>query len=310
MSPQRGGGGGGRARRVYGHAGYGLHPDEVEPDLVKRVTDRLGALFGDGKYFPLTVKGWENLTESPSLLVSNHSGGTTVLDLWGLGVAWYQHFQDSRALHALAHDIIFSVEGVARAFGRLGVLRAHPQIGERVLREWRRDLIVCPGGDRDVWRPYRDRYRVHFSGRKGYARLALRAGVPIVPVAHAGAHETLVVLTDGARLARSLRLPELFRAEIFPIHLSFPWGLGVGPFPHLPPPTHLRYRFGPPIFPPAGWTGGEDPPEDMVLAHDEAVRAALQQQLDQLLEEAEPFQQRAARLGREMRRKFRLRRGE
>jgi hypothetical protein len=103
-----------------------------------------------------------------------------------------------------------------------------------------------------------------------------------VPVANAGAHETLVVLTDGRPVARALRLPELARAEIFPIHLSLPWGLAVGPWPHLPTPARLRYRIGPPILPPAGLAPGADPPEELVQAVDAEVRAAVQRLLDEL----------------------------
>ncbi|MEO1272317.1 MAG: hypothetical protein AAFX99_29825, partial [Myxococcota bacterium] len=55
-----------------------------------------------------------------------------------------------------------------------------------------------------------------------------------------------MVLTDGRRLARRLGLPALARAEIFPVHLSLPWVLGIGPLPHLPLPVMLRYTFGPP----------------------------------------------------------------
>ncbi|HRG98734.1 MAG TPA: hypothetical protein PLR99_20925, partial [Polyangiaceae bacterium] len=73
---------------------------------------------------------------------------------------------------------------------------------------------------------------------------ALEARVPIVPVAHAGAHETLRVLTDGHRFARAVGLQRFARAEIFPVHLSLPWGLAIGPWPHIPLPTTLRYRFG------------------------------------------------------------------
>jgi len=166
------------------------------------------------------------------------------------------------------------------------VLRAQPELGYRVLKEWRRDLLVMPGGDVDVWRPYSERYKVKFAGRTGYARLALKAGVPIVPLANAGAHETLRVLTDGAPLARWLRLPKLFRASIFPVSLTIPWGLTIGPWPHLPPPTRLRYKIGPAILPEGGFCEpGEEPSRERVAAYDERVRAAMQDLLDQLRDE-------------------------
>src|ERR1700749_1055823 len=121
--------------------------------------------------------------------------------------------------------------------------------------------MVMPGGDLDTWRPYSQRYRVRFSGRTGYARTALRAGVPIVPMANAGAHETLIVLSDGRRLAKALHLQELARASIWPVHLSLPWGLAIGPWPHIPVAALPRYRIGPAVPPPAQGGPGDEPRE-------------------------------------------------
>ncbi len=131
----------------------------------------------------------------------------------------------------MAHELILATQATGRFFARRGVMRGSRELARAVLQEWRRDLMVMPGGDVDTWRPYRARYQVRFGGRSGYARLALEARVPIVPLAHAGAHSTLVVLSDGARLARALRLPEIARARIWPVHLSLPWGLAIGPWP-------------------------------------------------------------------------------
>jgi 1-acyl-sn-glycerol-3-phosphate acyltransferase len=252
----------------------------------------MALLFGsERKYFRVDVKGWENVPAAPVLLVSNHSGGTTILDTWGLGFAWHTHFAVQRPLHVLAHEMVFSFARIGRVFAKAGVLRAHPELGLKVLREWRRDLLVMPGGDVDVWRPYKERYKVKFAGRRGYARLALKAGVPIVPIANAGAHETLHVLTDGAAVARLLRFPELFRASIFPVSLSFPWGLTIGPWPHLPPPARLRYRIGPAVYPEGGFCApGVEPSSEAVAAYDARVQAAIQSLLDELeAEEAEPL---------------------
>ena len=67
-------------------------------------------------------------------------------------------------------------------------------------------LIVYPGGDHEVFRPWSERNRIDFGGRRGLVRLALRQQVPMVPAVSIGAHETLVVLTRGESVARFLRL--------------------------------------------------------------------------------------------------------
>ena len=105
--------------------------------------------------------------------------------------------------------------------------------------------------------------------------------MPIVPVAHEGAHSTLIVLSSGRRLAKVLGLPGLMRASIWPVHLSLPWGLAVGPWPHIPTPARFRYRIGAPVMPPAP-APGEEPGEDRVREHDRRVQAALQGLLDEL----------------------------
>jgi 1-acyl-sn-glycerol-3-phosphate acyltransferase len=265
----------------------GLHPEDFDAAYTGGIIERMKLLFGEKhRYFRVSVQGWENVPPAPVLVVSNHSGGTSIPDAWGLGFAWHTHFAMKRPLHVLAHELVFAIHAVGRMFARAGVLRAQPELGYRVLKEWRRDLLVMPGGDVDVWRPYSERYKVKFAGRTGYARLALKAGVPIVPLANAGAHETLRVLTDGAPLARWLRLPKLFRASIFPVSLTIPWGLTIGPWPHLPPPTRLRYKIGPAIFPEGGFCEpGEEPSRERVAAYDERVRAAMQDLLDRLRDE-------------------------
>jgi 1-acyl-sn-glycerol-3-phosphate acyltransferase len=270
----------------------GRDPDDFDEAYVRKMIERMKLLFGKRhRYFRVEVRGWEHVPDAPVMVVSNHSGGTSIPDAWGLGFAWHTHFDVKRPLHVMAHELVFSVEPLGRMFARAGVLRAQPELGHKVLTEWRRDLLVMPGGDVDVWRPYTERYKVKFAGRKGYARLALKAGVPIVPLANAGAHETLRVLTDGAPLARFLHFPQLFRASIFPVSLSIPWGLTIGPWPHIPPPTHLRYRIGAPVLPEGGFCGpGEVPSDERVDAYDARVQAAIQGLLDELAaEETEPM---------------------
>lgn len=265
---------------------WGDDPAQYDPAAVRATVARAQKLFGVGRYFDLDIQGWERLPEAPSLLVSNHSGGTSIPDVWGLMVGWYLRVGAVRPLHALAHEIILATPATARFFGRRGVLRAKPENAWRALVEHRRDVLVLPGGDRDAWRPYARRWEVEFAGRMGYARLALRAGSPVVPVAHAGAHQTLMVLSDGLRFARAVGLPRLFRAEIWPVHLSLPWGLAVGPWPHIPLPARMSYRIGAPIDPRRFGAPGEDPSHDAVRALDAEVRGVIQAMLTDLRDAA------------------------
>jgi hypothetical protein len=71
-----------------------------------------------------------------------------------------------------------------------------------------------------------------------------------VPIASCGAHEALVILWDGAPLARWLGVDRRLRLATFPISLSVPWGLWVGPLPgYLPLPTRITLRILPPSLP-------------------------------------------------------------
>lgn len=269
----------------HGHLPWGTRPERYDPEAVAKTLESIGKLFGPGRYFDTRAVGFENVPPSPALIVSNHSGGTTIPDAWGFLASWYRHFGVGRPIHPLAHEIILSTKLTGEFFEARGVLRGGHHVALKALRDFGDDVMVMPGGDLDTWRPWRDRYKVQFGGRVGYARLALKAGVPIVPVANAGAHDTLIVLTDGRRFAELIGLKKFARASIFPIHLSLPWGLAVGPWPHIPPPMRLRYRVGAAIEVPQGLSPDEEPPEDLVRDLDATVQRAVQTLLDELKRE-------------------------
>ncbi len=268
---------------------WGQDPGEWDPEAVKATKPMMDRIFGPRRYFRVRTTGWENLPESPVMLVSNHSGGTTLVDALGFGWSWIDHFGTTRPLHAMVHDLLLVNRVTGRPLSRVGALRACRANAQRALGEYGRDLVVYPGGDLDTWRPFSQRYQVCFSGRKGYARLALELGVPIVPVAHAGAHESLVVIATGRRIAKAFGLHRLARADVWPVHLSLPWGLAVGPVPHLPVPVRFDYRIGPPVELPESHLPGTRPSDSAIEAYDERVREALQAELDRLRESRRRF---------------------
>lgn len=230
--------------------GYGYDPAAYDVPFAKEVAEKVRHLYGPGKYFDLQMRGLENVPDRPSMIVCNHSGGTVAPDVWGMGIGWYNHFGMGRRLYFLCHELVFTLPFFARQFERIGALRASNDVARRILAAGH-DVLVYPGGDADVWRPYSKRYEIDFQGRSGFARLAKEMNAPIVPVAHAGSHEGLRVLTSGRSFARAVGLHKIARVEIWPVSLSLPWGLALGPLPHIPPPGRYRYLVGKAIDPDA-----------------------------------------------------------
>jgi 1-acyl-sn-glycerol-3-phosphate acyltransferase len=81
-------------------------------------------------------------------------------------------------------------------------------------------------------------------------RLALRCGVPVVPVVAHGGHHAVVVLTRGDRLARAVGLRSV-RINVFPLLAGFPFGVTSILTPPLPMPAQLTLEF----LPALDWDG-------------------------------------------------------
>jgi 1-acyl-sn-glycerol-3-phosphate acyltransferase len=100
------------------------------------------------------------------------------------------------------------------------------------------DVVTFPGGDLDAGRPFYQPRVVRFGDRRGYVKLALETGVPIVPVATIGSHWTYLIAPGGAWLARMLVLPRRLRCDCLPVPLAalvwlpafLAWPLGWLPF--------------------------------------------------------------------------------
>ena len=142
-------------------------------------------------------------------------------------------------------------------------------------------MLVYPGGDYEVHRPSWQGRHVDFGGRKGFLRLALEEGVPIVPVVSIGGQETALFLSRGERLAKGLALDRLFRLKVLPISIAPPWGINVGDMlGHLPLPAKITVEALPPID--LRREFGDDPDLDEVYDH--LVRQ-MQETLDALAAE-------------------------
>lgn len=260
--------------------------DQRDPEFVDVVADAVRELAH--KVFALEVQGLEHLpTEGPALIVANHNGGILPLDGLFTGLAIRDHLGPQRELNFLGHDLLGSDEMGRRLFTKLGVIRADPDCAAAALRRGRL-VLVYPSSELESWRPWSQKDRIVLEGRTGFIRLALKEGVPIVPLVSVGTHEQLVVLARGRRIAKALGLKRILRAEAVPIVFALPWGVTLGYVPYLPLPAQTTLRFGPPIsWPELAPEQAEDP---MVRRRcQEEVRVAMQQMLDELYEGRVPI---------------------
>jgi 1-acyl-sn-glycerol-3-phosphate acyltransferase len=197
-------------------------------------------------WFRMEFDGWENLPDPPVLLVGIHSGAPFVWDAWTVGVQWWRRFGQDRPLHGTAHDVLMAMPLVGRYFRAMGVLPAAPDSMATALAEGR-DVAVWPGGEVDSLRPWIERDRANLAGRKGFVKMAIRAGVSIVPIATVGGADAMPVLIRGDQLSRALRLDKLLRLKVFPIAMSLPWGIAPAALPQFPLPAKIRTRLMPAV---------------------------------------------------------------
>jgi len=150
--------------------------------------------------------------------------------------------------YLLAYDLLFAMPGIGPFLRQLGAVPARTDEAESALVRGA-CVLVYPGGDLEACRPWTQRNKVDFAGRKGFVRLALRCGVPVVPVAAHGGHHAVVVLARGDRLAQAAGLRRL-RINVFPLLAGFPFGVTSVLTPPLPMPAHLTLEF----LPALDWT--------------------------------------------------------
>jgi 1-acyl-sn-glycerol-3-phosphate acyltransferase len=252
--------------------------DERDPDYIRESLPRLWLLAS--LYFRADVRGLGNVPEEgPVLLVGNHSGGNLTPDTGVFTLAFSTYFGVERVFHQLAHNLVLSMPGLSflRKYGTV----AASQDNARKALQAGAAVLVYPGGDYEVHRPSWEGRRVDFGGRKGFLRLALEEGVPIVPVVSIGGQETALFLSRGERLAKLLGLDRAFRLKVLPISVGIPWGLNIGDMlGHLPLPAKITIEALPAID--LRREFGADPDLDEVYDH---VVRQMQETLDALAAE-------------------------
>jgi 1-acyl-sn-glycerol-3-phosphate acyltransferase len=253
-------------------------PSGRDPGYIRRSVRLTWPLIAS--WFRPDVRGLDRIpTQGPVLLVGNHSGGNVAPDTLVFTMAFCRRFGADRPFFQLAHHLVTSAPWLSflRKFGTVEASNEHA----RAALDSGAAVLVYPGGDWETHRPSWHRNRVEFHHREGFVRLALEAGVPIVPVVSIGGQETALFLTRGERAAHALHLDTRFRLKVLPVSLALPWGLDVGDmFGHIPLPAKITIEVLEPID--LDERFGPDPDVDEVYA---AITRLMQSKLDELARE-------------------------
>lgn len=144
------------------------------------------------RYWRVKTKGIENVPGGSCVLVANHAGALP-LDGPILHLALRRERPELADSRWLLEDQVFSAPLIGPLANRLGAVRASPENAHRLLAEGH-PLIVFPEGLSGPGKPFSERYQLQRFGRGGYLKVALRAHVPIVPVAIIGSEESSPLL--------------------------------------------------------------------------------------------------------------------
>lgn len=240
-------------------------------------------------YFRVETSGWQHVPDQGQVLfIGSHNGGLAAPDMFMMMHDWFCRFGVDRPAYGLMHPRVWEVSPpLADLAVKAGALVAHPKMAIAALRQGA-SLLIYPGGGEDAFRPYTLRHKIYFAGRKAFIRIALREQVTIVPAISYGAHDTLIVLADLYQQVKQLHewgMPWLLGIDpvVFPIYLGLPWGLAIGPLPHIPPPIKIYTHVCQPIVFERYGTQAANDRRYVDTCYDLVCRQ-MQQELDALVE--------------------------
>jgi 1-acyl-sn-glycerol-3-phosphate acyltransferase len=201
-------------------------------ELVRRIYDPIY-----DHWFRVEWEGFDKIpAEGGALMVANHAGA---IPTDAPSIMHGIERDLGRPVYGLADQIFKRVPVVNLGWSRLGGVQAHPDNAYRLLREQQQLVMVFPEGTKGPSKTYAERYQLRRFGRGGFVQIAMRSGVPIIPMAIIGSEETMPILFKLPMLARALGVP------YFPVTANM---LLLGPLGIVVPfPAKIRIRVLDPV---------------------------------------------------------------
>lgn len=242
-------------RLIYDPKGH-KKPQRWKPNrALVRAASTIGGRVTDA-YFNTRVEGAEHIPrKGGAIIVANHGF------LAGEGPILHSAIvrKTGRVPRIIGAHFLWRFPAAALALGRAGVVKGDRDVAHSLLEKGE-ILMIYPGGVREAAKGPDDRERLFWEGRTGFIKVALRAGVPVVPAAILGA--------DDMFWRSESRLDIIGELTGDP-DAAMPLFMGLGP---LPLPVNLKVRFAPPVL----MEGGEDAAEDDELVQSLQDKVRLQ----------------------------------
>jgi 1-acyl-sn-glycerol-3-phosphate acyltransferase len=225
-------------------------------------------------WFRVAQEGIHNVpSQGGALLVSNHSGALPPDAPMIMQTIRNEH-PSPRPVYMLGEHWFKGYPGVGMLTNKVGLVAAHPANAQRLLRDEGALALVFPEGQKGSRKLYWQRYKLRRFGRGGFVKTAMRAGVPIVPIAVVGAEEAMPIFAHVRPLQRLTGL------IYFPINHAFPhFGLAAA---LMYMPAKFKIRFLEPVHLD---DYASDDADDMALVGSIAddIRGRIQAELDEML---------------------------
>ncbi|MEX2293539.1 MAG: lysophospholipid acyltransferase family protein [Acidimicrobiales bacterium] len=218
---------------------------------------------------------WEGLDKIPTsggaLLVSNHAGA---IPSDAPAIMHGIETELGRPVYGLADEMFKRMPIVGTMWARSGGVLAHPDNAYRLLREQEQLALVFPEGTKGTGKTYGERYQLRRFGRGGFVQIAMRAGVPIIPIAVVGAEEAMPIVWKSGQLAKLLGVPYV------PVTANM---LAFGPIGGvLPLPAKIKIR----VLDPVHFDVEPDQPRysrSRIMDESEHIRQTIQEALFDML---------------------------
>jgi 1-acyl-sn-glycerol-3-phosphate acyltransferase len=208
------------------------------------------------KLFDARISGAQHIPrQGGALIVGNHA----CLGLDSFAFTPLCIRDAGRMPRFLGEKNLWRLPAVGRVLSSLGAVPGDPDQAVRLLKSG--ELVgVYPGGIDDSLKLSSKAYELQWGKRSGFARVALRAAVPIVPVVGEGIDDMLTIVAKERWIGRRLLGSSRY---------DLPWAVGAYGLPFVPRRVPLVFHVLEPIHP----DGSAANPSDVERMRDATVDA-------------------------------------